>query len=108
MIKKYGYSKAIYIQYENGTGWRGEQTEVTHNDIEIIVLPSEKYSRETYRFQNEKDLPDSNCVAYIANIKFVPSINDKFIINGTTYTILSVDQICPDGHIQVLFRLEVK
>lgn len=107
LIKKYGYNSAEYIrQIETKNGWKNEFDRKVEK-VNIIVLPSSKYSKETYRLQGEKAMSDNNYVAYMPYSGFVPTINDVFTVNGINHTVQSVVQINPNGK-NVLFKLELK
>lgn len=107
LINKYGYSKAEYHrQVKTQESWKNE-FEIETVLVNIIVLPSPKYSRETFRLQGEKAMVDNNYIAYLPNTSFVPTINDTFTVNGTTYTIQSIVRINPNGK-DVLYKLELK
>ena len=107
LIKKYGYNKAEYTrQTKTKAGWKNEfQTETV--EVDIIVLPSSKYSRETFRLQGEKAMLDNNYVAYMPHSDFVPNVNDVFTVNDTTHTVQSVVRINPNGK-DVLYKLDLK
>lgn len=107
LIKKYGYNKAKYTrQIKAEKGWKNEfDTKVVL--VDIIVLPSPKYSRETFKLQGEKAMLDNNYVAYMPYSGFTPNINDVFTVNNVTHTVNSVIRINPNGK-DVLFKLELK
>lgn len=107
LIKKYGYSKAEYNrQVEVKNGWKNEfktETEL----VDIIVLPSSKYSRETFKIQGEKAMLDNNYIAYLPHTTFTPTINDNFKINDISYSVVSVVMIAPSGN-SIIYKLELK
>lgn len=107
LIKKYGYNKALYIRVvENSSDWSNEFT-TEEKTVDIIVLPSNKYSRETYKVQGAKDMLESNYIAYMPHSDFVPNINDSFTVNDVTHTIVSVVRINPNGK-DVVYKMELK
>lgn len=107
LIKKYGYNKAKYYrQVKTEENWNNE-FEIKTVLVDIIVLPSPKYSRETFRIQGERAMVDNNYVAYMPQTNFVPTINDTFTVKGVTYSIQSVVRINPNGK-DVLYKLELK
>ena len=107
LIKKYGYSKAKYYQQvESNQDWYNE-FETKELETDVIVLPSSKYSRETVKKQGDKDMVDSNYIAFIPHTNFTPKINDYFIVNDITYTILTIIRINPNGR-DVIYKLELK
>lgn len=107
LINKYGYNKAKYYrQVEVKNNWSNE-FELEEKIVDIIVLPSSKYSRETNRLQGEKAMLDYNYNAYLSTQEFIPNINDYFIVNDTTHTVMSVIRINPNGK-DVVFKLELK
>ena len=107
LIKKYGYNKARYTrQVAVKEGWKNEFEQKTFI-VDIIVLPSSKYSRETFRMQGELTMLDNNYIAYMPHSNFVPNVNDVFTVNNTTHTVMSVVRINPKGK-DVLYKLELK
>jgi hypothetical protein len=107
LIKKYGYNKAKYYrQVKTEESWNNE-FETKTVLVDIIVLPSPKYSRETFRLQGERAMVDNNYIAYMPHSNFVPTINDTFTVKGVTYSIQSVVRINPNGK-DVLYKLELK
>lgn len=107
LIKTYGYNKAKYFRQESvKDGWENDFI-LKEEIVDIIVLPSSKYSRETNRMQGEKAMLDHNYNAFLSTQKFVPNINDYFEVNGTTYTVVSVIRYNPNGK-DVVFKLELK
>lgn len=107
LIKKYGYNKVEYQrQSDVKNGWKNEFQTVTVI-VDIIVLPSPKYSRESFRLQGEKAMLDNNNIAYMPYSDFVPNINDSFKINNKTFTVQSVVELNPNGK-QILYKLELK
>ena len=108
LIKKYGYNKVDYVQQvkvENNI-WNDEFSQKIRK-VNIVILPSDKYSRETFRLQNEKNIVDSNYIGFIPNHGFVPNLNDLIRTDTYTYTILSVREISPNGE-KVLYKLDLK
>lgn len=107
LIKKYGYNKALYNrQSDVKNGWKNEFQTITEA-VDIIVLPSPKYSRESYRLQGEKAMLDNNNIAYMPYSGFVPNINDSFKVSGKVYTVQSVVELNPNGQ-KILYKLELK
>ena len=107
LIKKYGYNKVLYRrQVAIASGWKN-QFDVEELEVDIIVLPSSKYSKETYRLQNEKAMVDNNYIAYMPYTNFIPEINDTFVAGGVTHTVMSIVRINPNGT-DILFKLELK
>lgn len=107
LIKKYGYNKAQYNrQIKTEENWNNE-FEIKSVLVDIIVLPSPKYSRETFRIQGEKAMTDNNYIAYMPHSDFVPTINDTFTVNDVTHSIQSVVRINPNGK-DVVYKLELK
>lgn len=107
LITKYGYNKAeFYRQLEPLQGWKNDFETVTEI-VDIIVLPSPKYSRETYRLQNAKDMVDNNYIAYMADNGFTPTVNDTFKAGETIYAIQSVVAIKPNGK-DIVYKMELK
>lgn len=107
LIKKYGYNKAKYIrQLETTESWNNDFT-TEEKIVDIIVLPSSKYSKETNRIQGNKDMLDHNYVAYMPHSDFIPNINDYFTVNGVNYTVLSMVRINPNGK-DIIYKLELK
>ena len=107
LIKKYGYNKAKYNrQVKSEQGWRNE-FETKTVLVDIIVLPSPKYSRETFRLQGERAIVDNNYVAYMPHSNLVPTVNDTFTVNGITHSVQSIVRINPNGK-DVLYKLELK
>lgn len=107
LIKKYGYSKAEYYhQIELANEWDN-----TFNSklllVDIIILPSSKYSRETYKLQSNRDLIESNYLAYMPHSNFIPTINDYLIVNGVRYEILNIIRINPNGT-DIIYKMELK
>ena len=91
---------------ENNQEWYSD-FETKELLTDVIVLPSSKYSRETVKKQGEKDMVDNNYIAFIPHTNFVPKINDYFVVNGVTYTILTIIRINPNGK-DVIYKLELK
>lgn len=107
LIKKYGYSKSRYFRQESvKDGWENDFV-ITEEEVDIIVLPSSKYSRETNRMSGEKAMLDHNYNAYLSTQKFVPNVNDYFEVNGVTHTVVSVVRYNPNGK-DIVFKLELK
>ena len=108
LIQKYGYNKVDYVQQvkvENNI-WNDEFSQKVRK-VNAVILPSDKYSRETFRLQNEKNIIDSNYIAFMPYSGFVPNINDLIRTNTYTHTILSVKELAPNGE-KVLYKLELK
>lgn len=107
LITKYGYNQIEYYrQIDIANSWNNDFDIVTEI-VDIIVLPSPKYSRETYRLQNAKDMVDNNYIAYLADYGFTPTVNDTFKAGETTYTIQSVVAIKPNGK-DIVYKMELK
>lgn len=107
LIETYGYNKARYFRQENvKDGWDNDFV-IKEEEVDIIVLPSSKYSRETNRVQGEKGMLDHNYNAFLSTQKFVPNINDYFEVGGVTYTVVSVIRYNSNGK-DVVFKLELK
>lgn len=108
LIKKYGYNNVDFvrqIKLENNI-WNEEFSQEIKK-VNVIILPSQKYSRETFRLQNEKNVIDSNYIAYMEHYGFVPNINDLIRTKTYTYTIVSVIEIAPNGE-KIVYKLELK
>lgn len=108
LINKYGYKKVKYIQQSvNNNSWKGELSSNEYT-INCLILPSQKYSKETYRVNESFDIADSNYTAFIPYSNFIPTINDLIITQLKEFTIVSVIEISPDGDYPIIFKLELK
>lgn len=108
LINKYGYKKVKYIQQSvSNSSWKGELSSNEYT-IDCLILPSQKYSKETYRVNGSFDIADSNYMAFIPYSDFVPTINDLIITQLKEFTIVSVIEISPDGDYPIIFKLELK
>lgn len=107
LIKKYGCTNVTYYQQvEVGNKWEND-FQIVEKQTDVIVLPSRKYSRETDKFQGEKDMIEHNYIGYIPYSDFVPKINDSFKLNDVTYTILNVVRINPNGK-DIIYQVELR
>lgn len=108
LIKKYGYSKVKLVQQtKTGNSWENDFTEKTYL-TDCLIVPSSKYSKETYRLNGGKDIMENNYVAFIPHTTFKPTLNDKIVTKNEEYTIASVIAINPDGSQEIIYKLELK
>lgn len=108
LINKYGYSKVKLVRQVNtGNSWENDFTEKTYL-TDCLIVPSSKYSKETYRLNGGKDIVENNYVAFIPHTTFKPTINDKIVTKTEEFTIVSVISINPDGSQEILYKLELK
>ena len=108
LINKYGYKKVKYIQQSvSNSSWKGELSSNEYT-TDCLILPSQKYSKETYHVNGSFDIADSNYTAFIPYSDFIPTINDLIITQLKEFTIVSVIEISPDGDYPIIFKLELK
>lgn len=108
LIKKWGYNRVDFIRQlkvENNI-WNDEFSQEVKK-VNVVILPSDKYSHGTYRLQNEKNIVDSNFMGFMPYHGFIPNINDLIRTKSYTYTIVSVIEISPNGE-KILYKLELK
>ena len=108
LIKKYGYNKVKLVhQTKTGNSWENDFVEKTYL-TDCLIVPSSKYSKETYRLNGGKDIVENNYVAFIPHTTFKPTFNDKIVTKNEEYTIVSVIAINPDGSQEIIYKLELK
>ena len=108
LINKYGYSKVKLVRQVNtGNSWENDFTEKTYL-TDCLIVPSSKYSKETYRLNGGKDIVENNYVAFIPHTTFKPTINDKIVTKTEEFSVVSVISINPDGSQEILYKLELK
>lgn len=108
LINKYGYSKVKLVRQVNtGNSWENDFTEKTYL-TDCLIVPSSKYSKETYRLNGGKDIVENNYVAFIPHTTFKPTVNDKIVTKTEEFSVVSVISINPDGSQEILYKLELK
>ena len=109
LIDKYGYQKAVLMRQVklNTEDFWNSEFELKPEKIKICILPSQKYSRETYRVEGDKTMADSNYVGYMPHYGFVPTINDKITVKDNEFSVVRVIEIAPNGE-KIMFKLELK
>ena len=109
LIKKYGYAKAkakLIQQVQIGNSWENnfKREEFAVN---IIIVPSPKYSKETAKINGKYDFVESTQLAFIADREVVPTVNDIVKTDKDEYTIQTVVKVAPDGT-DIVYKLELK
>lgn len=108
LIAKYGYSKVkIVKQIKNGNSWENnfeEQTFLTN----CVIVPSSKYSKESFRINGKYDIVENNYIAFIPHTNFTPTVNDKIVTKNDEFTVVSVIKVNPDGSQEILYKLELQ
>lgn len=108
LIKKYGYNRVRLVRaVKTGNSWENNFEEKTVY-IDCLIVPSSKYSKESYRLSGSKDIVENNYVGFIPHTNFTPTINDRIITNTGEFTVVSVININPDGSQEILYKLELK
>lgn len=108
LIAKYGYNKVkIVRQVKNGNSWENTFEQRTFT-TDCLIVPSSKYSKESFRINGKYDIVESNYVAFIPHTNFVPTVNDKIVTKSEEFTILSVIKVNPDGSQEILYKMELK
>lgn len=108
LIKKYGYSDVkIARQVKVGNDWENNFETVYHKSP-CLILPSQKYSKESFKINTAFDISESNYVAFLPYTKFIPTLNDRIITNLGEYSIVSIVRFNFNGEQEIMFKLELK
>lgn len=108
LISKFGKTEVDYFHViEKGEDW-DKALFVEEHKVNLIILPSDKYSKEVLRLNSSFNIVDSDNLVFMSDVDFKPSLSDYFVLNGKKYTIINVVNIEPDGQTNVVYKLGVK
>lgn len=111
LIGENGYHKAIIRKavktsdpnkpWENTTVFEEYSTD-------IVILPMDKYSRETMRLISERtNVIESSSRAFIPYTGFTPDLTCEIDCkNGRKYRVQNVTEYCPNGEI-IMYKLDL-
>lgn len=102
LIKKRG-KPMTWVQVRNSQPnpqepWNpGPAIETPYPGTMIALLPTDRYTFETFRFQKNSEIQIGYEMAYMAQQTFVPNIKDKILDGVNTLTVEDMAVVHPDG-----------